>query len=156
MTGLTYGTWLIYDTVAPTSAWVVSDHAEGTEYIKFQNSPKRSWTTTFVDGVTDNPGGTSYAIGLGEQSESYTIDDIATEAQQTLIEKFMKRNHQPAYAANVYLVVCTADTPTVRNWYKNDTTPYAYLPVRLSAAAAKWNEEKQLYEIRIAVRACWP
>ena len=155
MTGLTYGTYIIYDTVAPTSAWVVSDHTEGTDYIKLAASPKRGWNVTFDDGVNDLPGGSQYAICMGSFSEQYTIDDTATETQLGLIEKFVKRNTQATYAPYLYLVVCTADTPAVRNFYKNSATPYAYMPVRISGSNANWDENNQTYKVRITVTGCW-
>lgn len=154
---MTYGMYLIYDTTAPTSAWDPSTHTEGTDYVKFQMSPKRSWNMTSDPRVRALPGGGAYSVTLGRVERSFTIDDIATETQSGYLETFTQKIVQNAYAPYLYMVVVTADgsPPTCRTFYKNQTTSAVYLPVRLSSASCSWDEPSQHYKVKIALEACW-
>jgi hypothetical protein len=155
---MTYGTYLIYDTTAPTSSWDPSAHTEGVDYIKFQNSPKVGWGVTFNDGIMDLMAGWSIAITLGDFAEQLTIDDVATRTQLAVIKKFLKTVGQPLYSPYLYLITITADgsPPTCEQQYKNSATPSDYLPVRASVGNGTWDEKTQLYQVRVVVKACWP
>ncbi len=155
MTGFTYGTWIVYETGAAPTAGYTLGAAEGVNYIKFQNSPKRGGNVSFQTGVMDFAGGISVAVCLGDMRPQYTIEDVATEAQEGLIEKFIAQCSQPAYAPYVYLVWCTADTPAVHTFYHNSATGTAYVPVRFAAFKADWDETNQTYKIKVVVEACW-
>jgi hypothetical protein len=154
---MTYGTYLVKETVAPTSSWDPSTHTEGVDYIRFQTSPKRGINITYENGLMPLPGGSQIGFPMGTFSEQFTIDDWATETQLGYIEKFTQTHNQPATAAMLYLLVVTADgsPPTVRSWYRNSATTSAYLPVRLATVSAAWSEDDQYYKVKLALDACW-
>ena len=162
MTGLSYGTWLIMDTSeAPTSAYTIGTegwNAGADAYLKFSSKVKISHSMGFSPGVMDLPGGSAYAINLGTFAEKITIDDIGTRAQYDNIYKFCKAAMQPAYSGYVYLVICTADTPTVMSFYQNDATPIAALPCVITDVNSSWEEgggHGQLWRVTITVQAVW-
>lgn len=159
MTGFTYGVYLIYDTEAPTSGWVVSDHAAGTDYIKFSNKVSLNHGIVPKPGVIDLPTATSYAINLGEVSERVAVHDIMTRAEYDSLLKFIKTATQMPISSFLYLVICTADTPAVMAFYqKSAATASEYLPCVVIGMDGGWSEGGgggQHWTVTIQVQAVW-
>jgi hypothetical protein len=159
MTNLTYGTYIIYDLVEPTSAWVVSDHTEGTDYVKLSSKHKLSHHVAFSPGVMDLPGGSAYAMNFGTFSEKLVLDEICTRAQYDLVLKFLKTVGQTAYTGYLYVVVVTSDTgPALMDWYQNVGTSSDVIPVSILALDGTWEEggpHGQHWTIVITLQAVW-
>lgn len=156
MATMTYGTYIINDSTAPTSAWDPSAHSEGSDYVKFANTPKLGWNVEFVPAILKNPGGSHISINMGDFSEQFTIDDKLTPTQLELVGKFVKTHSQPLTSSNLYVIVILTNTPTLKQWYQNSAVAWEYLPVRFSGISTTWDENEQLYKTRLVVEACWP
>jgi hypothetical protein len=156
-TYLTQGTWLIKSTTAPTSSYDLDGKTAGVDYIRLTNRPIPTLNVQIEHGVFPIPGGTQFAVSIGQFSGQFTIDDIADETRNETVEKFIFTHAQPATANQLYIVRVTANgsPPTLKNWYKSSATAYAYLPVRLSGFTNPYSEEDLHYKIRIACEVCW-
>jgi hypothetical protein len=155
MSTMTTGTYLIYETVAPTSAWDPSAHTEGTDYVRLNGSPQLTWNVSFNDGVIDLPGGWALGIALGDFSETFSIADVATETQMALLRKWFKRNSQPPYNSQLYCVVVLNDTPTLQSWYADSATAYEYVPIYISQISSTWDVKTQIHRVNVMLKAVW-
>jgi len=156
-TYLTKGTWIIKSATAPTATYDLDGKTAGVDYIRLTNTPKPGLNVTVEHGVFPIPGGTHFAVALGQFSGQFMIDDIVDETRNETIEKFFFTHAQPATASQIYVVRVTANgsPPTLKSWYKKAATSYAYLPVRLSGFSNPYSEEDLHYKIKIVCEVCW-